>query len=455
MYLKSINPATGEVINTFEEIHSDDINQMIDESVNEFSNWKKTPIHIKTEFCRNLANVLRQKKEGLAFLITTEMGKPVNQSRSEIEKCAWLCDYYADNSADFLQAKNINTEAKESYVSFQPLGPILGIMPWNFPFWQVFRFAVPTIIAGNTVLLKHASNVSGCSNAIESLFREAGFPNYVFQNLLVTSNKMDTIITSKRIKGIALTGSTPVGKEITQLASKNLKKCVLELGGSDPYIVLKDANLDLAVDACVTGRLINTGQSCIAAKRFIVEKDIFEEFETRFTDKMRDAKMGDPFNEDTLLGPIARMNLREDLHMQVTKSLNMGATLLCGGEIPDTQGYYYPATVLSNVTQNMPAFHEELFGPVASLIKVDNEEEAINVANHTLFGLGAAVFTNDTDKGRRIAEVELEAGCCFVNDFVRSDPRLPFGGIKESGYGRELSEFGIHEFTNIKSIWIR
>ncbi|MBN2166534.1 MAG: NAD-dependent succinate-semialdehyde dehydrogenase [Marinilabiliaceae bacterium] len=455
MYLKSINPSNGEVINTFDEIHSDEISQIIEQSTVTFLLWKNVALESRLKPIKELSNLLRGNKDRLASIISNEMGKPIEQSKGEVEKCAWLCDYYYENSKNFLQQRNIDTEARESFVSFQPLGPILGIMPWNFPFWQVFRFAIPTICVGNVVIVKHASNVPACSIAIEQLFIEAGFPNHVYQNVLITNNKVESIISNKKIKGVALTGSTPVGKEVARQAASHLKKVVLELGGSDPYIVLKDVDISLAVDACVTGRLINTGQSCIAAKRFIIEEDIYEEFSKLFVDKMSEIKMGDPFIADNQIGPMARMNLREDLHIQVTKSINMGADLLCGGEMPDGEGYFYPATVLGNVTDAMPAFHEELFGPVACLIKVKDENEAVQVANHTNFGLGSAIFTNDIEKGKRIAEYELEAGCCFVNDYVRSDPRLPFGGIKESGYGRELSEFGMFEFCNIKSIWIK
>lgn len=455
MLLKSINPATGFPINSFEEIHTDDIDRILENSTNEFRKWKRQSVKYRVAKLQHLAGILQSKKEGLAFLTSTEMGKPISQSRAEIEKCILLCDYYMQNSEAFLTSKNVETEALESYIAYQPLGSILGIMPWNFPYWQVFRFAIPSIVAGNTVVVKHASNVPGCSIAIEQLFIEAGFPKGVYQNLLVTNKRMERIITDKRIMGVAITGSTPAGKEVAKLAASKLKKTVMELGGSDPYIILKDADIESAVNACIRGRLINTGQSCIAAKRFIIEKNIYDEVEALFVEKMRSAKMGDPFDENIQLGPLARMNLREDLHMQVTKSTSKGASLLCGGIIPETPGYFYPATVLGNITHEMPAFHEELFGPVASLIKVSDETEAIVVANHTTFGLGAAIFTSDIEKGKYIAEHELEAGCCFVNDFVHSDPRLPFGGIKDSGYGRELSELGLREFVNIKSVWIK
>jgi succinate-semialdehyde dehydrogenase/glutarate-semialdehyde dehydrogenase len=455
MQLKSINPATGELLNVYDEYQYEEMDQILDQCSNRFKTWRKEPLSLRVHLLRSLARLLREKKDNLALTITLEMGKPIKESRSEVEKCAWVCDYYAENAQQFLTPEVIATEATQSYAIFNPLGTILAVMPWNFPFWQVFRFAAPAIVAGNTAVLKHASNVPACALVIEQLFLEAGFPEGVFRTMLVTSGKVEKLITSKRIKAITLTGSTPAGKTVAATAGQHLKKTVLELGGSDPYIVLEDANITQAVNACVAGRLLNTGQSCIGAKRFIVVESVYRDFEEQFVAKMQAARMGDPLNEENQLGPMARMNIREDLHMQVLKSVNMGATVLCGGTFPDQPGYYYPATVLTDLTPGMPAYSEELFGPVASLICVEDEAQAINVANDTSFGLGAAVFTSDLKRGQRIAEEELDAGCCFVNDFVRSDPRLPFGGIKESGYGRELSHYGMKEFLNIKTIWIK
>ncbi len=456
MLLRSINPASGEIVREFPEYQWEEIDNIIRDVKEAYGTWRKSKIDDRITCVLELAKLLEIKKEGLAFTISIEMGKPINESRSEIDKCIWLCNYYCDNIHNFLKKQVIATEATESYVSFQPLGVVLAIMPWNFPFWQVFRFAIPSILAGNTVVLKHASNVPGCSIALEDLFVESNFPDHVFRSVLVSNRKVERMVADKRISAITLTGSTKAGQAVAQTAGKYLKKCVLELGGSDPYILLDDVNIEEAVEACVKGRLINTGQSCIGAKRFIVTRKNYYEFENLFVEKMKAASMGDPFNEKNQLGPIARGNIREDLLSQINKSVSLGARLLCGGKFDESKsGFYFPATVLSDVQRGMPAYAQELFGPVASLIKVADEEEAVKVANNTSFGLGAAIFTTDIEKGKYIAENEIEAGCCFVNDFVRSDPRLPFGGIKESGYGRELSIQGLHEFVNIKTIYIK
>jgi succinate-semialdehyde dehydrogenase/glutarate-semialdehyde dehydrogenase len=455
MQLKSINPANGEIIREYPVHQLDEVDQILEDSSIAFKHWKNTPFELRAELLKKAASILRHKKEGLSFIISIEMGKHIREARAEIEKCAWVCDYYAENGAAHLATEIIPTEASLSYATFRPLGPVLAIMPWNFPFWQLFRFAAPALMGGNTAVLKHASNVPGCSLSIEEVFAEAGFPENVFRSILITSRKIENVITDKRIKAVTLTGSTPAGKSVGALAGQCLKKVVLELGGSDPYLILKDANLEQAVKACVTGRLLNAGQSCIGAKRFIVVDDVYNAFEEQFTAAMSSSTCGDPFNESSDFGPLARNNLREELHVQVSRSIDKGARLLTGGMIPEGPGDFYPATVLANVQPGMPAYQDELFGPVASLIRVKNEEEAIAVANDTSFGLGAAVFTQDTERGKQIAEKELDAGCCFVNDFVKSDPRLPFGGVKESGYGRELSHFGMKEFQNIKTVYIK
>jgi succinate-semialdehyde dehydrogenase/glutarate-semialdehyde dehydrogenase len=455
MLLKSINPANGEIVREYLEHQWEEIDNIIKEVQNAYKLWKYSKLDFRIEKIKTLAKFLNYKKEGLAFTISIEMGKPINESRAEIDKCISLCDYYCDNIEDIIQQKTILTEATNSYVTFQPLGVILAIMPWNFPFWQVFRFAVPAILAGNTVVLKHASNVPGCSIAIEDLFTDADFPDNVFRSVLASNRKVERMVANKRIAAITLTGSTKAGQAVAQTAGKYLKKCVLELGGSDPYLIFDDADIPQAVDACVKGRLINTGQSCIGAKRFIITQKVYDEFEALFVDKMKSATMGDPFDENNQLGPLARGNIRGDLFSQVTQSVSLGAQLLCGGELKEGPGFYFPATVLSNIKAEMPAYNQELFGPVASLIKVSNEQEAIAIANDTSFGLGAAIFTADIEKGKFLAENELEAGCCFVNDFVKSDPRLPFGGVKESGYGRELSIYGPLEFVNTKTIYIK
>ena len=455
MQLKSINPAKGELNRNYPAHQLDEVDQILDDSALVFKEWRRTNFEERAALLRNAANILRTKKEGLAFTITIEMGKHIREARAEVEKCAWVCNYYAENGAAFLASENVETNATHSYVTYQPLGSVLAIMPWNFPFWQVFRFAAPTLMGGNTALLKHASNVPGCAVAIEEVFAKAGFPENVFRTLLIPSSKIDMVIKDKRIKAVTLTGSTPAGKSVAELSGKYLKKTVLELGGSDPYLILEDADLDIAVEACVSGRLLNAGQSCIGAKRFIAVDSIYDRFEEMFTAKMKEASFGDPFDKSFSFGPLARNNLREELLVQVDRSVDKGAILLAGGEVPDMNGYFYPPTVLSEVTPGMPAYHDELFGPVASLIRANDEKDAVRIANDTSFGLGAAVFTQDIERGRQIAEFELEAGSCFVNDFVKSDPRLPFGGIKGSGYGRELSYFGMKEFQNAKTIYIK
>ena len=402
----------------------------------------------------NAASILEKQKEEFSKLMTLEMGKPIVQSRAEIDKCIWLCNYYSGTAEHFLADEIIQTEAKKSFVSFQPLGIILAVMPWNFPFWQVFRFAVPNLLAGNTCMLKHSSNVSGTALAIEKIFIDAGLSENIFKTLLIPSLKVKQVIEHPFVKAVTITGSTPAGKSVAAIAGNVLKKSVLELGGSDPYVILEDADLIEAAKACVTSRLINGGQSCIAAKRFIVVEKIFEQFQNLFVEQMKLRKMGNPFDESVVIGPQARIDLRNELHTQVEHSIQQGAELLLGGFIPEGKGAFYPPTVLTNVNENNIVFTEEIFGPVAPLIKARDEDDAIRLANKTVFGLGAAVFTKDLDKGERIAKEKIVAGSCFVNSFVKSDPRLPFGGINHSGYGRELGLFGIREFVNIKTIFM-
>lgn len=453
--LHSVNPSDGKLINSYPEMDFKQISSKIEIAHQQFLKWRNTSFALRSEKMKSAAIILRKKKEELACLMTLEMGKPIAQSRAEVEKCAWVCDYYVENAEKFLTDKLIKTNAKKSFVSFQPLGVILAVMPWNFPFWQVFRFAVPNLMAGNAAILKHASNVSGCALGIEDIFTEAEFPSGLFKTILVSSKNIGPVIRHPYIKAITLTGSVPAGKSIASLAGLLIKKTVLELGGSDPYLILEDADLESAAESCVTARLINGGQSCIAAKRFIIVESVYSEFEKIFLEKMKSKKMGDPFDESNSIGPQASITLRDELHKQVLKSIELGAELLFGGTISETNGAYYPPTVLSKVKKGMPAFDEELFGPVAALIKVKDETEAIIVANDSIFGLGAAIFTKDEIRGEKIAKEKLNTGCCFVNDFVRSDPRLPFGGINESGYGRELSLFGIREFVNIKTVYVK
>jgi succinate-semialdehyde dehydrogenase/glutarate-semialdehyde dehydrogenase len=453
--LQSINPFTEEIIKEYTEMAATEIDEIIQSSDCAFYDWKETDFKLRAELMKNAAEVLRDRKDDLAKLMTLEMGKPILQSVAEVEKCAWVCEYYSVNAEKFLEDEIIKTDASKSFVSYQPLGVVLAVMPWNFPFWQVFRFAAPDLMAGNAGILKHASNVSGCALAIEDIFNEAGFPKNLFRTILVRSSKMDNVIEHPLIRAATLTGSVPAGRSVASKAGSVLKKTVMELGGSDPYLILEDADLEPAAATCVTARLINGGQSCIAAKRFIIVDEVYDEFEKLFVKKMKQVKMGDPFNEGNLLGPQASIPLRDELHQQVIKSIELGADLLLGGIISETKGAFYPATVLANVKKGMPTYDEELFGPVAALIKVKDEDEAIQVANDSVFGLGAAVFTKNEERGEKIAKEKLNAGACFVNAFVRTDPRLPFGGIKDSGYGRELSVFGIREFMNIKTVYIQ
>ncbi len=453
--LSSINPANNILIKNYDEMTSPESAEIISLVDIAFKNWKETSFIHRSELMKNAANVLRENSEEYSVLMTNEMGKPIVQSRTEVEKCAWVCDYYADNAEKFLADEIIKTEALKSFVSYQPLGVILAVMPWNFPFWQVFRFAAPNLMAGNAGLLKHASNVSGCALAIEDVFRKAGFPENLFRTLLVKSKNVKEIISNTKVQAVTLTGSVPAGKSVASLAGSLIKKTVLELGGSDPYVILEDADLEKAAISCVTSRIINGGQSCIAAKRFIIVESVYDEFEKLYLEIMSKKRMGDPLDENNDLGPQASLQLRDELHDQVLRSIKQGAELILGGTVPEIDGAYYPPTILSNVKPGMAAFDEELFGPVAALIKAKDEDDAIELANKSIFGLGAAVFTNDLKRGEHIAKEKLNAGCCFVNDFVKSDPRLPFGGIKESGYGRELSPFGIKEFMNIKTVYIK
>jgi succinate-semialdehyde dehydrogenase/glutarate-semialdehyde dehydrogenase len=383
-----------------------------------------------------------------------EMGKPLRQGVAEAEKCALACDFFAEHAAQFLAPEFVRTEARKSFVAFRPLGVILAVMPWNYPFWQVFRFAAPGLMAGNATVLKHASNVPGCALAIEEIFREAGFPKNLYCNLLLESPNVEAVIEHRLVRAATLTGSGAAGRAVAGKAGSLLKKTVLELGGSDPYLVLEDADLEAAAALCTRGRLMNAGQSCIAAKRLIVVDKIHDRFVEQFVKRMAATKMGDPLRLDTEMGPLARQDLRDKLHRQVEVSIANGARCVLGGSIPSGRGNFYPPTVLTNVKKGMAAFDEELFGPVAAVIRARDEKEAIALANDSSYGLGGGVITTDLARGERIAVEEIESGMVFVNEHVRSDPRLPFGGIKESGYGRELSSFGIREFVNIKTIFI-
>ncbi len=452
MTLKSVNPYTGENIKNYPQTSAEALEEIIHKSATCFERWKETPESHRTEKLKAAADVLRKRKTEFALIISKEMGKLIKEAEAEIEKSALVCDYYAKHGETFLQDKNISTGYDISRVVYRPLGPVLAIMPWNFPFWQVFRFAAPNLMAGNTAILKHAGNVSGCSLAIASVFKEADFPQGCFASVLLPGKETTPLIEDPRVKAVTLTGSTQAGKKVAEIAGRNLKKTVLELGGSDPYLILDDADVDLAAEKCAAGRLLNAGQSCIGAKRFIVMEAVFDEFLDAFKKKLETVQPGDPLHPATSLAPLANVTFRDDLHRQVKASVDAGATCVSGGYVPDMAGAFYPPTILTGVKPGIPAYEEELFGPVASVFKVKTEAEAIHIANDTAFGLGAAVFTKDNNRAERIATDNLRAGAVFINDFVKSDPRLPFGGIKASGYGRELAEEGIKEFMNIKTV---
>lgn len=450
--MQSINPANNQLVKEYTDHTPEQVSEILKQVDSTNPIWAATSFGERAKLLHRTAEVLEADKQQLAELMTAEMGKPVSAGVAEIEKCAWVCRYYADNAVAFLADEPIETEAQQSMVVYRPLGTVLAVMPWNFPFWQVFRFAAPALMAGNTGVLKHASNVAGCALAIEDTFRKAGLPEHAFRTLLIGGSKVADVIAMPQIKAVTLTGSTPAGRSVAAAAGKALKKTVLELGGSDPYIVLADADLKLAAKKIAQSRMINNGQSCIAAKRFIVVDEVHDPFVELLQQELAHYPMADPTLTDTQLGPMARTDLRDELHQQVQQSMDKGAVAVMGGQIPEREGAWYPATLLTNVTPGMPAYNEELFGPAGSVIRVKDTEEAIQVANDTDFGLGAAIFSTDEAKALQIAKDRLDAGCCFVNDFVKSDPRLPFGGIKQSGYGRELAPFGIKEFVNVKTV---
>jgi len=452
--LRSVNPADGSLVREHAEATPEEVASALAGAARAFGDWRRTPFAERASLLRRAAALLRERRDALARLMALEMGKPVAQGRAEADKCAWVCEHYADHAAAMLAPEEVATDAAKSYVAFEPLGPVLAVMPWNFPLWQVFRFAAPALMAGNVGLLKHASNVSGCALAIEAVLHGAGVPRDAFRTLLVGSARVDALIEAPAVVAVTLTGSTPAGRAVAAKAGACLKKAVLELGGSDPYVVLEDADLERTAETCAAARLVNGGQSCIAAKRFVVVEAVLERFTELLVDRMRARRVGDPLEAGVDMGPQARRDLRDDLHRQVEASVARGARPLLGCRVPDGPGAYYPPSVLAGVTPGMPAFDEELFGPVAAVVAARDEEDAIRLANRTVFGLGAAVFTRDRERGERIARHELAAGSCFVNAFVKSDPRLPFGGIKESGYGRELGPFGIREFVNVKTVYV-
>ncbi|NOY53480.1 MAG: NAD-dependent succinate-semialdehyde dehydrogenase [Deltaproteobacteria bacterium] len=452
--MRSINPATGDVLESFEEWEEGKVASTLHDVDRAFQSWRETSFGERAALMKKAAEVLRGNVEEYGRIMSTEMGKPIVQARAEVEKCAWVCEYYAEHAEGFLADEIIETDADRSYVRFAPLGTVLAVMPWNFPFWQVFRFAAPALMAGNTGVLKHSSNVPGCALSIEKVFREAGFPENVFRSLLIGPSRVEAVIESPFVRAVTLTGSSAAGSKVAMQAGRVLKKSVLELGGSDPFIVLADADLEEAAGIGVNARCLNSGQSCIAAKRFIVVDSVLDDFLSRFRKNMEALVVGDPLGDATQVGPQAREDLMRDLHDQVERSVAQGAMLITGGKPLERPGYFYPPTLVSNVKPGMPVFDEELFGPVAAVISVADEEEAVMRANQTCYGLGASIWTKDPVRGERLAR-RIEAGAVFINGMVASDPRLPFGGIKASGYGRELSRYGIKEFVNIQTVWVK
>jgi succinate-semialdehyde dehydrogenase/glutarate-semialdehyde dehydrogenase len=454
MNFESFNPATGTHMRSYPFMSDRELEIALTETDSASQRWKKTPIKERAALMRDAAAVLRKRREEFSGIITLEMGKLIKEARAEVEKCALVCDYYADEAARFLADEMIGTDAARSFVAYQPLGTVLAIMPWNYPFWQAFRFAAPGLMAGNCGLLKHAPNVPQCALAIEDVFTEAGFPRGVFRTLFIDTDQAARVIDDARVHAVTLTGSEMAGRKVAARAGAALKKVVLELGGSDPFVVLEDADLDLAVSNAVASRYLNAGQSCIAAKRFIVVDAIADRFVERFKVAVDALKPGDPMLESTTLAPMARPDLRDGLHVQVRDSIKEGARATSGCRPLDGAGWYYAASILDNVMPATRAYSEELFGPVAIVIRASDENQAVNIANASRFGLGGSVWTRDSARGERIA-LMLDSGMAFVNGMVKSDPRLPFGGIKASGYGRECSHHGIQEFTNIKTVWVR
>ena len=453
--IQTVNPATGEPGKSYDPHSLEDARAAAAAARRSYVDWRRTSFDQRAAIVRKAGAILRDRKGEFAALMTEEMGKTVAEGRAEIEKCAFHCDWFADHAEEYLADEEVDLGGPEAFVTFNPIGVVLAVMPWNFPFWQVFRFVAPALMAGNGALLKHASNVPGCALAIEEVLHQAGVPRDLFRTLLLPSTEIKALIEDENVAAVTLTGSVAAGRSVASAAGGVLKKCVLELGGSDAYIVLEDADVAAAAKVCATARMVNGGQSCIAGKRFIVVRGILPAFEQALVDEMRGFEMGDPRDEDTKLGPMQSIKARDEIHEQVTASIAKGARLLLGGKVPDRTGAWYPATVLTNVLPGQPAHDQEVFGPVAAIIAAEDEADAIRIANDSEFGLGSGVLTSDLDRGRQIAAQELEAGMSFVNDNVRSDPRTPFGGVKHSGYGRECSSFGIREFTNIKTVHVK
>jgi len=451
----SVNPATGKEIRSYQATTPEQLEKALKGARKAFIEWRLQSFAERAKVLKAIARQIRAQKQELAELATAEMGKPIAQSLAEVEKCATTFDYYANEGATYLADEMIATDARKSFVSYQPMGVVLAVMPWNFPYWQVLRCMAPILMAGNAMVLKHASNVSGCALAIEQVLKKAGAPKGLFHTLLLPSSGVAAVIAHPAISAVTFTGSTTAGSKVAEAAGRHIKKQVLELGGSDAYVILEDADLQKAVDICVSARLVNSGQSCVAAKRFIVVKSVRKEFERLMVARMKDVTYGDGMDTQNQIGPMARVDLRDDLHEQVQQSISKGAKLLCGGVIPEGAGAFYPATVLTQVKKGMPAYDEELFGPVAAIIEAKSDEDALRIANDSIYGLGGAIFSKDRKRAEQLAKMHLDAGNCFVNSSVHSDPRLPFGGVKQSGYGRELGSFGIREFTNIKTVFIQ
>jgi succinate-semialdehyde dehydrogenase / glutarate-semialdehyde dehydrogenase len=454
MTIQSINPATGERLRSFEPLSESQIEEKIGRAAETFQRYRRIPVASRAQMMARAAEILVAEKEKFGRLMTTEMGKPLRAAVEEAAKCAWNCRFYAEKAAEFLADEAPQTGPKQAFVRYQPLGPVLAVMPWNFPFWQVFRFAAPALMAGNVCLLKHASNVPQCALAIEEIFRRAGFPEGAFQTLLIGSDQVERVLDNPRVMAVTLTGSEAAGSSVASAAGERIKKTVLELGGSDPFIVMPSADIEEAARTAVKARVINNGQSCIAAKRFIVAEEIADEFERRFVEGMESLKVGDPMDETTDIGPLATEDILETLEEQVRETVTQGARIITGGEPLMRAGYYFAPTVLTDIPPDSPAYLEEMFGPVASLFRVRDLDEAIRLANDTTFGLAASAWTNDEKERDRLID-EIDAGLVFINAMVASDPRLPFGGVKGSGYGRELSREGIREFVNIKTVWIK
>ena len=452
-YMKSVNPYTNKELKSYPTVTKEDIDKVLAKSDKAYSTWKQTSFKERAGLMNKLAKLLRSKKDDLAKIATEEMGKPIKQAVAEVEKCAWVCEYYADNASDFLADKQLETDYHQSMISYEPIGAVLAVMPWNYPFWQVFRFAAPTLMAGNVAILKHASNVPACALAIEKLFLEAGFPKAVFQSLLISSKEVEQLIKADIVQAVSLTGSGKAGSIVSSQAAKEIKKSLLELGGNDAFIVLADADIDLAVEKAMLGRFQNNGQSCIAAKRFFIEEAIYDQFINEFKTKVEALTLGDPMDEKTDIGPLAKPEFVEELAKQVDESVKKGATILAGGEIEGEHKHFYQPTILENVKAGMPAFDEELFGPVASVTKVKSVEEAIELANNSKFGLGGCIFSKDIKAAQQHAR-KIVTGTVAINDITKSDPRAPFGGVKQSGFGRELGKNGILEFVNEKTIHI-